>query len=346
MARRRRNNNNNNSRVVLNKETVEAACKALITRVEKATEEPNMTMKEKNATRYTRRGLVTIDNTEYYFSANRFGIPVVFGATSVEMAFELTKALDNKMSAHGKQQAYFKSSVESLYNAPNVYTDEIADGILIIKDNDRYFGYMPGKAGCRAVCYRKGGKHYSCSVKSLIKDLDRPGKQSFRQMASQGQDIKRMIDDFNRIIYILDSRTSPNPDNKPPRARRSRRAPESENNNVETNNAETKQPEQQPVQQQEEQRPRRPRRNRTVNLNNDDKVVEVLNKLFEICLHNDTYDSLLEQLTSQKAAAWVNNINECGPSVSEVASNFRDDLSVLFSDPQYSSLSNAVLNCM
>lgn len=196
--------------------------KALINRVQEASAEPNMTAKEASSVKYTRRGLVSVNNIEYYFSANRFGLPVVFGATNIEAMVELSKALDNKMAEHNKG-SYFKNQVtmESLKSNKNIYLDEIKGGILIVKEGDKYFGYMPGKAGYRAVCYRKGGKPYSCSVNSLVKDLDRPGKMSFRQMASQGKDINDMIEKFMEIVAILDNRQETEP--TPPRKTRVRK---------------------------------------------------------------------------------------------------------------------------
>lgn len=187
--------------------------RVVLDRIEKAVEEINMDNKEKQTVRYTRRGLMTFEGKQYYFSANRFTMPIVYGATTVEAAFELAIALDNKMIQSKSKQKYFKVNAKDKYNQPNVYTDEINKGILIIKSGDKYMGYMPGAAGCRAVCYRKGGKPYSCSVKSLIKSLDKPGNQPFRTMEGQGQLIReRMIPEFMRIVKILDERTNNNPD--------------------------------------------------------------------------------------------------------------------------------------
>lgn len=311
---------------------------ALIIRTEQVVAESNMSAQEVNASKYTRRGTVAIGENQYYFSANRFGIPVVFGATDINASLELAKALDNKLKEAGKDQSFFKEDIEAAYNKANVYADEISDGILIIKEGNKYFGYMPGKAGCRAVCYRTGGKHYSCAVSSLIKYLDRPGKQSFRQMASQGKDIANMIEKFNFIIGILDKRTSPdhNPDDRPRRGRR--------------NNSQG-QPEQQTNNNERGDKPKRGRRNKPedkpqqqkIDTNNDEQVAALVNKVLEVCVKDESLDNLLIQLTGNNAVSWIDEINEFAPSVDEIAESFRDDVVVLLNDERYQILASAVI---
>ena len=125
--------------------------------------------------------------------------------------YETLKALDNKMQECGSDRPFFKNGVKSaeeIKNNNNVY---YKDGTFIIKDaNNKYIGFMEGAAGTRAVCYRQGGKHYSCSVKSLIKNLEpeRLGSMSFRQMESQGIKIKEMIEEFNDAIKTINNNVS------------------------------------------------------------------------------------------------------------------------------------------
>ena len=184
-------------------------------RIEKAYKEANMNTREIKAIPNTRHGIVKVDNKEYYFAANTaMKFPVVFGATAEEI-YAVLQGLDNKMKEYS-EKPFFKNgvkSVEELKELSNVYFDK---DTMIIKTYDKYIGFMPGKAGIRAVTLRKGGKHYSCSVNSLIKDLDRPGKMSFRQMYSQGKDIRNMIIKFDKIIEILNNPPI-NPNNKGPK---------------------------------------------------------------------------------------------------------------------------------
>ena len=371
--------------------------KATVIRTEHVTVESNMSPAEANATKYTRRGLVILDEKQYYFSANRFGVPVVFGATSLEAPLELAKALDNKLKAAGKNQSFFKEDIEKAYTKANVYADELSDGILIIKEGNKYFGYMPGKAGCRAVCYRTGGKHYSCAVTSMIKDLDRPGKQSFRQMASQGTNIAEMIEKFNQIISILDERTSPEP--TPDKPKRNRRKDSQEPSGTETSNNNnnnkggdlpkrgrrkvttdtqqetqaTAQPEiketqvtkevvketkevkketKEEVTKETKRQTRKPRQSKNkkdtqpkkqIDISNDEQVVQLVAKLLDRCIKDNGLDQLLVQLTGNNAKAWVDEMNEYRPDVSEIADSFRDDVKVLLTDECYQVLASAVL---
>ena len=185
--------------------------KARLTRIEKAYPEKNMGSADLKTVKNTRRGLVSFENKEYYFIANiNMRFPVVFGATP-EIMFETLKALDNKMQECGSDRPFFKNGVKSseeIKNNNNVY---YKDGTFIIKGaNNKYIGFMEGAAGTRAVCYRQGGKHYSCSVKSLIKNLEpeRCGSMSFRQMESQGMKIKEMIAEFNDAIKTINRNVS------------------------------------------------------------------------------------------------------------------------------------------
>ena len=185
--------------------------KARLVRVEKAYPEKNMGSADLKTVKNTRRGLVSFEGKEYYFVANtNMRFPIVFGA-SVEIMFETLKALDNKMQECGSDRPFFKNAVknaEEIRNNKNVYCK---DGTFIIKGaNNKYIGFMEGAAGTRAVCYRLNGKHYSCSVKSLIKNLEpeRWGSMSFRQMESQGVKIKEMIEKFNFAIKTINSNVS------------------------------------------------------------------------------------------------------------------------------------------
>ena len=185
--------------------------KARLVRVEKAYPEKNMSASDLKTIKNTRRGLVSFEGKEYYFVANtNMRFPIVFGA-SVEIMYETLKALDNKMQECGSDRPFFKNAVknaEEIRNNKNVYCK---DGTFIIKGaNNKYIGFMEGAAGTRAVCHRLNGKHYSCSVKSLIKNLEpeRWGSMSFRQMESQGIKIKEMIEEFNEAIKTINSNVS------------------------------------------------------------------------------------------------------------------------------------------
>ena len=120
------------------------------------------------------------------------------------------------MQECGSDRPFFKNGVKSaeeIKNSNNIY---YKNGTFIIKGtNNKYIGFMEGAAGTRAVCYRQGGKHYSCSVKSLIKNLEpeRWGSMSFRQMESQGVKIKEMIEEFNFAIKIINSKASKEEEN-------------------------------------------------------------------------------------------------------------------------------------
>ena len=184
--------------------------KARLVRIEKAYAERNMGESDLKTIKNTRRGLIEFEGKEYYFVANtNMRFPVVFGATP-EIMYETLKALDNKMQEYGSDKTFFKNpvkSAEEIIELKNVYYKE---NTMIIKSNNKYIGFMPGAAGLRAICYRQGDKHYSCSVKSLIKNLEpeRLGSMSFRQMMYQGEKIRLMIDDFNKIIKELDNKNN------------------------------------------------------------------------------------------------------------------------------------------
>ena len=182
--------------------------KAKLVRIKKAYPEKNMGEIDLKVIKNTRRGLVELNEKQYYFVANtNMRFPVVFGATP-DVMYETLKALDNKMQECGSDRPFFKNAVKSaeeIVESNNVY---YKDGTFIIKGaNNKYIGFMEGAAGTRAVCYRQGGKHYSCSVKSLIKNLEpeRFGSMSFRQMESQGAKIKEMIVEFNNAIKTINN---------------------------------------------------------------------------------------------------------------------------------------------
>lgn len=190
--------------------------KAKLVRIEKAYPEKNMGEIDLKVIKNTRRGLVEVEEKQYYFVANtNMRFPVVFGATP-DVMYETLKALDNKMQECGSDRPFFKNAVKSaeeIEKSNNVY---YKDGTFIIKGaNNKFVGFMEGAAGTRAVCYRQGGKHYSCSVKSLIKNLEpeRLGSMSFRQMESQGIKIKEMIVEFNEAIKAINSNVSKGEEN-------------------------------------------------------------------------------------------------------------------------------------
>ena len=175
-------------------------------RVEKVNINAHMSEKEISNAKNTRHGIVEINGKEYYFSANRFSnMPIVFGATDLSTHFELVKLLNNKMKECGSNKNFFTMATneEHIMNDNTIYTKQISEGILIIKDENKYFGYM----GNRAVCYRKGKDNYpsSCAITTLIKDLDRPGKMSFRSMKGAGKRIEtELMPQFLNIIAEME----------------------------------------------------------------------------------------------------------------------------------------------
>lgn len=182
--------------------------KARLVRIEKAYPEKNMGEIDLKVIKNTRRGLVEVEGKQYYFVANtNMRFPVVFGATP-DVMYETLKALDNKMQECGSNRPFFKNAIKSAQEIKELNNVYYKDSTFIIKGaNNKYIGFMEGAAGTRAVCYRQGGKHYSCSVKSLIKNLEpeRFGSMSFRQMESQGAKIKEMIVEFNNAIKTINN---------------------------------------------------------------------------------------------------------------------------------------------
>ena len=64
--------------------------------------------------------------------------------------------------------------------------------------------------GNRLVCYRKGKDHYpsSCAITTCIKDLDRPGKMSFRSMKGAGKRIEtELMPQFLSIVAEMEEAT-------------------------------------------------------------------------------------------------------------------------------------------
>lgn len=156
----------------------------------------------------TKVGLVTIEDKQYYFSATVTRMPVVFGHKDpVYASKELAKALNNEMMKKTEGKRIF-TSLERIDKQVK-YVEEY---MLIIKQGKKYFGYMQGKADSRAVVYAEGSKPYSCAAKTLVKDLDRPGKKSFRSMAGQGEDIRKMIDKLMKAIDEMNNNNDDDPD--------------------------------------------------------------------------------------------------------------------------------------
>lgn len=327
--------------------------KATIIRIVKAAPESNMTAKEARDTKYTRRGIVSIDEKEYFFIANKFGMPVVFGATSIEPALELAKALNNKMIECGKEENYFDEDAKISYSKKSVYTKEISDGIMIFKQNNEYMGYMVGKNGrTRAVMYRKGGKPYSCSVDSFIKTLDNPGMQPFRQMEHQGEDIKNMIKKFMQIIALIEDNESANTNNRKVRARRNSSSNETivvnkagveDSNTLEEKEIVNEKPAVTRVRRVNKQRTKDREKIRSEDIiNNDEKLVEVVEKLFTVAVKDNVLHELFIKLTGHSVHECEENILEYNPSISEIAECFREDVSVLLTNDCYYNLRKAI----
>lgn len=355
MARKRMNEIKREAKVQSNNKKLELQeTKATIVRIEKVVPEANMTEKEARDSKYTRRGIVSIEEKEYYFTANKHGMPIVYGATTIEPALELEKALNNKMIECGKNESYFNNDVKESYNKKIVYKKEMNNGIFIFKEGAKYMGYMVGKNGkIRAVTYRKGGKCYSCSIDTLIKNLDRPGKQSFRQMESQGEDIKNMIEKFMQIIALLDNDVSINTDNRKVRARRN----SSSNEIIVTNKIENvedsivSEDKDTVVEKPVTTRVRRVNKQRTKDrekirsediINNDEKLVEVVEKLFTVAVKDNILHELFIKLTGHSVPECEENILEYNPSISEIAECFREDISVLLTNDCYYNLRKAI----
>lgn len=202
MARAARKNRQNND-VSANVEILKAIIPA---------EEKNMNAKQKANLKFIRRGIVKVNDAEYYFSANTIGLlPVVFGAQSLDTLIMVRDALNNNVPINEDTFFSLDLSKDNLLKQPTLYLDEISKGTFIVKHGNHYFGYMMGAAGCRAVSYRKGASPYSCAVKSLIKYLEVPGKQPFRKMEGQGERIREeMIPKLMKIVKIIDERCSNN----------------------------------------------------------------------------------------------------------------------------------------
>lgn len=175
-------------------------------------EEKNMNTKQKANLKFIRRGIVKVNDAEYYFSANTIGLlPVVFGAQSLDTLIMVRDALNNNVPINEDTFFSLDLTKDNLLKQPTLYLDEIDKGTFIVKHGNHYFGYMMGAAGCRAVSYRKGASPYSCAVKSLIKYLEVPGKQPFRKMEGQGERIREeMIPKLMKIVKIIDERCSNN----------------------------------------------------------------------------------------------------------------------------------------
>lgn len=192
-----------------------------LVRVEKVNVNAHMSEKEIQNAKSTRHGIVEINGKEYYFSANRFSnMPIAFGATDLSTHFELVKLLNNKMKECGSNKNFFTMATneEHIMNDSTVYTKQISEGILIIKDGNKFFGYM----GNRAVCFRKGKDNYpsSCAITTLIKDLDRPGKMSFRSMKGAGKRIEtELMTQFLNIVAEMEKASKEVKTNKRPKRR-------------------------------------------------------------------------------------------------------------------------------
>ena len=220
----------------------EISINGTLVRVEKKTINVHMTDKEKHNSAGTRVGVVELDGEKYYFSANvNAQFPVVFGAKSLDLSFKLMSLLNRNMRVHGVDKDYFRhpyANTNQIVNDNSVYTDQISEGILIIRDNNKFFGYM----GNRAVCFREGQDNHpcSCSIDSLIKDLDRPGKMSFRSMKGAGRRIEEeLMPQFLAIIAKMKNNSpDPAPKKETPKrpsrsSRRARRGAVQQNNNRE-----------------------------------------------------------------------------------------------------------------
>ena len=177
----------------------------------KATMETTATIiREVQMSLKTYHGIVKIEDTEYYFSATKGLMPVVFGHKDpVHASKELARTLNNRLLKESDNKTMFVN-LATIDNTKK-YSDE---NNLIIKTAYGYTGYMKAAKGFRAVNVRYDEKPYSCAVETLIKDLDRPGKKSFRTMEGQGQKIREMIPELHRMINILNSSPDPQPEEK------------------------------------------------------------------------------------------------------------------------------------
>ena len=353
MARSRRNRETRRA-MELSKKIKET--RANIIRIQDAVLEYNMSKTEANAVKYTRRGMMEIDNKEYYFVANRFSFPIVFGATNIECMIELSKALDNKMREEGKDANYFKENPEEVLKRGHIYLDELDKGILIIKTSkDKFIGYMPGKTGCRAVTYRRGGKPYSCAVKSLIKDLDRPGKQSFRTMEGQGESIRQMIPKLMEIVKILDDRTN-NPEPEPPKQPGKIKRRRSSNKEEAINNGPKEQEIDKPIVRLDEngkketvhkrtrhRRKRHEEQQKKVDINNlsDKDAYNLFMTLLEKCKDNGELNDSLIFLSERNAEEWLDYLSY-GPDFDKIAELFKEYVTVLSTDEDYKDLATAI----
>ena len=179
------------------------------------------------------RGMVEYEGVEYFYSANKHCMPMVFGAKNLEILKETAKALNEWHAKQYKGRKLYEN-IDKLFNNSKVYLKEIDKGILIVKSKTEYMGYMPGPAGSRVVNVQLTDMKYrSCThnkdqgwAKKVYDDSVKP----FRQMASQGQRIKdEMIPEFKRVIAALEEQiknNKPDPDGPGPNKTKEETKPE------------------------------------------------------------------------------------------------------------------------
>ena len=179
------------------------------------------------------RGMVEYEGVEYFYSANKHCMPMVFGAKNLEILKETARALNEWHAKQYKGRKLYEN-IDKLFNNPKAYLKEIDKGILIVKSKTEYMGYMPGPAGSRVVNVQLTDMKYrSCThnkdqgwAKKVYDDSIKP----FRQMASQGQRIKdEMIPEFKRVIAALEEQiknNKPDPDGPGPNKTKEETKPE------------------------------------------------------------------------------------------------------------------------
>lgn len=134
------------------------------------------------------QGVVEYNSEKYYFVAEgqHFTLPVVFGAKSKSMLLTVRRAIEKIEPGF-----YTKEFSESDGLACNY--SKMKDGVFVYSpDNVSFRGYYRNRAFEWTVDKERYPR--TCAFSTLIKDLDRPGKKSFRSMKGAGAKLESEID--------------------------------------------------------------------------------------------------------------------------------------------------------
>ena len=134
------------------------------------------------------QGIVEYASKQYYFVAGKeHAVPVVFGATNMEILIAAKDAIEKQYPK------FFEVSIDCFENDPVYNFKRLDEGVFCYStDNVHFRGYYR----TRAFEWNVDAEKYprTCAFSTLIKDLDRPGKKSFRSMKGAGKKIESEID--------------------------------------------------------------------------------------------------------------------------------------------------------